>query len=132
MEREIITSARAYRSRSHLSHAVRWGNVVWTAGLGPLTLDRTIVSSSIGDQARQCLENLRAVLEEAGTDLEHLIKVTVYLRHMEDFPEFERVYQSFIQGTPPARCTVACGLGHPATDGKPGMDIEIEAVAGVP
>lgn len=132
MEREIISTSDVYKSASHLSQAARWGNLVWTGGLGPLTSDRRIVSANMKDQARQCLTNLQAVLAAANTDLDHVLKVNVYLRRMEDFPAFEEVYKTFFRGTPPPRCAVACSLGHPATEGRPGMDIELEAVAGIP
>lgn len=132
MKRRIVSTDRVYKSASHLSQAARWGDLVWTGGIGPLRRDRSIVPGGIGPQAQQTLENLRAILEAAGTDLTQVLRVTVYLRRMEDFPAFEQVYRTFIHDDPPPRCTVACVLGHPASEGNPGMDIEIEAVAGVP
>ena len=132
MQREIIHTSAVYTSRSHLSQAARWGDLVWTGGLGPLDVAGNIISDDIAAQARQCLENLHAVLRTAGSDLNHVLKVNVYLRQIEDFAAFEAVYKTFFTDTPPPRCVIACSLGHPASEGRPGMAIEIEAVAGVP
>ncbi len=130
--REIIHTDSVYRSKSHLSQAARWGDLVWTGGLGPLDIDGQVVGRSIGEQTDQCMANLRDVLAAAETGFEHVVKITVYLRRLEDFPGFEASYRRWIPSSPPPRCAVGCELGHPATDDSPGMDIEIEAVAGVP
>lgn len=133
MKRQIVSTDQVYKSRSHLSQAAVWGNLVWTGGLGPLNKEREIVSADMTGQARQCLENMKAVLAAAGTGFENVLKVNVYLRTMADFPAFEEVYKTYFKDAPPPpRCTVACELGHPPKDGRPGMLIEIEAVAGIP
>jgi enamine deaminase RidA (YjgF/YER057c/UK114 family) len=80
----------------------------------------------VADQARRCLANLSAVLEAAGTSLEHALKVTVYLRNVEDRDAFNAVYVEVMPKPFPARTAAFCELGNPD------MLVEIEVVAGVP
>lgn len=65
------------------------------------------MGASCAEQARRCLENLRAVCEAAGASLERALRLTVYTTEMESFPEINEVYASFFPGEePPARVTV--------------------------
>ena len=89
------------------------------------------VSSSRSVQ-RKTSGVLCSLPQVAGTDLDHVLKLNVFLRRMEDLAVFEEVYKAFFRGVLPPRRIVACTLGHPATEGRPGMGIEPEAVAGVP
>jgi 2-iminobutanoate/2-iminopropanoate deaminase len=85
-----------------------------------------IAGDDIQTQARQCLENLKAVLECAGASLSNLLKVNVYLRNMGDFDKFNQVYASYFPAAPPARTTVqVAGLWSTIL-------IEIEGVACIP
>lgn len=73
-------------------------------GLDPQT--NSLVSSSFKAQAEQALQNLEAVLTEADSSLDEVIKVTVYLKNIDDFSEFNEVYGSFFKQNPPARSAV--------------------------
>jgi 2-iminobutanoate/2-iminopropanoate deaminase len=100
---------------------------VYPAGQVPVD-PRTgqIVGDEIQAQTRQCLENLKAVLHCAGTSLENLLKVNVYLRNMDDFQRFNEVYVSYFPSQPPARTTV--GVARLWST----VLIEIEGVACIP
>ena len=72
---------------------------------------------------RQCLENIRAILEEAQLKMDDIVKTTVFLTDMEDFPEMNKAYADFFPAVPPARSAVqVCALPKKAR-------IEIEAIA---
>jgi 2-iminobutanoate/2-iminopropanoate deaminase len=82
-----------------------------------------LVEGSIGDQTRQCLENLKAGLNAAGYDFGHLVKTTVFLTDMADFPAMNEVYATYMVEPFPARSTIqvaALPLG---------ARVEIEAIA---
>ena len=83
------------------------GRLVFTAGqiaLNPKT--GQMVENDIEAQTKRVLENLKAVLEAAGSGLDHLVKTTVYLKDMNDFPRMNEVYGTFFGDQPPARAAV--------------------------
>jgi 2-iminobutanoate/2-iminopropanoate deaminase len=92
------------------SQAVRLGNLVYTSGqiaLNPAT--GQLVSGAITDHTTRVLENLKAILTAAGTDLAHVIKTVVFLKDMNDFASMNTVYAKYLapEGTvAPARSTV--------------------------
>jgi len=92
------------------SQAVRLGNLLYTSGqiaLNPAT--GQLVSGAITDQTTRVLENLKAILTAAGTDLSHVIKTVVFLKDMNDFASMNTVYAKYLapEGTiAPARSTV--------------------------
>lgn len=105
-----------------LSRAVRAGNFVFVSG--QIGIDESgSIDPSVETQTRQCLENGRRVLQEAGLDLDDVVKATVWLTNPEDFPAFNRVYATYFENGPPARSTVASALM------VPGLLVEIELVA---
>jgi 2-iminobutanoate/2-iminopropanoate deaminase len=83
----------------------------------------SITGTTIEEQARRALENLCAILESQGIGVETLVKTTVYLRDIGDFPAFNSVYGSILGGAKPARSVVAVA-GLPKD-----VLVEIEAVA---
>ena len=126
LEREVIRTDRAPVPVGPYSQAIRVDNSVFTAGqigLDPAT--GKLVDGGIQPQTRQVLQNLSAVLEAAGTSLEHVVKTTVFLSDLDDFGEMNEVYAEFFAGHPPARSAIqAARLPLDAL-------IEIEAVATV-
>lgn len=105
------------------SQAIKAGEFVFCSGQIALRPDGSLVQGSVADETRQCLTNLDEVLEAAGSDLTRVVKTTVFLRDMADFPAMNEVYATFFQTCPPARATVAVA-GLPK-----GVRVEIEAVA---
>jgi len=124
LEREVIRTDRAPVPVGPYSQAIRVDNSVFTAGqigLDPAT--GKLVDGGIQSQTRQVLQNLSAVLEAAGTSLEHVVKTTVFLSDLNDFGEMNEVYAEFFADHPPARSAIqAARLPLDAL-------IEIEAVA---
>jgi 2-iminobutanoate/2-iminopropanoate deaminase len=124
MERKIISTAEAPGAVGPYSQAVRAGDLVFTAGqLGIVPGTKEFAGPEIEEQTRQALENLKAVLEAAGSCLKHAIKTTVFLADMGEFARMNAVYAEFFPESPPARSAVqvaALPLG-----GR----VEIEAVA---
>jgi 2-iminobutanoate/2-iminopropanoate deaminase len=89
------------------SQAVVAGNLVFTAGQLPLDpATGKLVKGGIEESTRRVMENLTAVLAAAGTDLSHVVKVTVFLDNMENFAAFNRIYAEYYSEPPPARSAV--------------------------
>lgn len=89
------------------SQAVQAGNLVFCSG--QIALDPVsgqVVALDVEGQTRQVMKNLIAVLDAAGTSLDRVVKTTIFLKKMDDFPKVNEIYGSFIRGTPPARSTV--------------------------
>ena len=85
---------------------VTFGNLVMTSGQIPLTPGGTLVEGGIEAQTRQVLDNLVAVLREAGTDLGRVVKTTVFLADMNEFAAMNAVYEQHFRAPYPARSTV--------------------------
>jgi 2-iminobutanoate/2-iminopropanoate deaminase len=124
MEKEIVSTDKAPAAVGPYSQAVRSGDLVFTAGqLGMVPGSKEFAGPDIESQTRQALENLKAVLDAAGSCLEHVLKTTVFLADMGEFPRMNAVYAEFFPGGPPARSAVqAAALPL-------GGRVEVEAVA---
>ncbi|MCW3018181.1 MAG: RidA family protein [Solirubrobacterales bacterium] len=106
-ERETIDAQGAPAAIGPYSHAVRAGALLFCSGQIPLDpASGEIVGSSAGEQARRCLESLRAVCEAAGARLERAVRLTIYMTDLADFAQVNDVYASFFAKEPPARVTV--------------------------
>ncbi|WP_457826421.1 Rid family detoxifying hydrolase, partial [Staphylococcus aureus] len=77
------------------SHASVVNGLVYTSGQIPLNLEGNIVSDDVETHTKQVFENLKAVLEAAGSDLEHVVKVLVFLSDMENFQKVNEVYGTY-------------------------------------
>ena len=107
MPREIVSTDAAPRAIGPYSQAIRAGEFLFLSGqvaLDPRT--GQLVGSDIKQQTRQVLENVRAILEAAGSSLRQVVKCTVFLADMNDFGPMNEEYGSFFQDQPPARTTV--------------------------
>jgi len=83
------------------------GELVFTAGqVGIVPATGNVIEGDIKAQTRQVLENLKAILESGGSNLANVVKTTVYLKDMNDFPAMNEVYGLYFQESPPARSTV--------------------------
>ena len=122
MKREVFTE-RAPRPVGAYSQAVAAGGFVFVSGQLGLDPKTGEMPEGVGEQARLALENLRAILEEAGSGLDRVVKVTVYLTDINDFAEVNRVYGEFFPKPYPARAAVA------VRDLPKGAKVEIEAIA---
>jgi 2-iminobutanoate/2-iminopropanoate deaminase len=105
-----ISTANAPAAIGPYSQAVRIGDFLYTSGqvaLNPTT--NQVVDGGITEQTTQVLENLKAILEAAGTDLSHVVKAVVFLKDMNDFAVMNAIYDRYLVpkgAVPPARSTV--------------------------
>jgi len=123
--KETISKAeQAPQAVGPYSLAVKAGNFVFTAGqLGLDAESGSLVEGGIQAQTKKALENLCAVLKEAGSDISLVVKTTVFLQHISDFAAMNDVYATFFKTDAPARSAVEI-----AALPKGGL-VEIEAVA---
>ena len=122
--KQLVTTPNAPLPIGPYSVAVKAGGFVFTAGqiaLDPAT--NQLVPGGIEEQTRQALTNLKHVLEAAGTSLENVVKTTVFLMDMGQFPQMNAVYGEFFTNQPPARSTVQVSAL------PKGSLVEIEVVA---
>lgn len=124
MSRSVVFSGQAPKPVSAYSQAVQSGSLLFLSGQIPIDpATGNIVSGTIAEETERVLSNLDAVLSAAGATLGNVLKTTVYLTNMADFPEFNAVYARYFVHEPPARTTVAV-LALPL-----GVRVEIEAIA---
>jgi len=124
LEKKVIRSEKAPKAIGPYSVAIESGGFVFCAGqtgINPVTGE--LVSADLEAQTRQVLTNLKNVLEASGTSLDKVVKTTVFLRDMADFPKMNAIYAEYFSSNPPARSTIAVA-GLP----KGGI-VEIEAIA---
>jgi len=110
MDKKVIVSQKAPRALGPYSVGIRSGNLVFASGqlgLDPATGE--LVHGEIEAETRQALTNLSHVLADAGSGLDAVVKTTVFLRDIEDFPKMNAVYGEFFRENPPARSTVQVG-----------------------
>ena len=105
------------------SQAIAAGGFVFVSGQLGLKPGDSAIAGGIEEQTEQVFANLKAILEEAGTSLDGLVKTTVFLQHLDDFQARDAVYAKHIGEQPPARATVEVAK-LPS-----GALVEIEAVA---
>ena len=123
-DRQVVSTPNAPKAIGPYSQAIRAGNFVFTAGqigLDPSTME--IVAGGVEAQTRQVLNNLRHVLEAAGSELGRVVKTIVFLTDMANFAAMNAIYSEYFPENPPARSTVAV-----AALPKGGL-VEIEIVA---
>ncbi len=108
MKREAVQTDRAPKAIGPYEQAIKVDGFVFTAGQIPLDPKTgNIVDGGISAQTRQVLENLKGVLEAAGSSLDRVVKATVFLKNMADFAAMNEVYAEYLGGSKPARSTVA-------------------------
>lgn len=119
-----VATDRAPKAIGPYSQAIVAGEWIFAAGQIPINPETgEIVAGPVEHQTEQVLKNLQAVLKAAGSDLDHVVKTTVFLDSMDDFPAFNEVYASFFREPYPARATVE------VSKLPKGVLVEIEAVA---
>lgn len=121
MTKEVITVAK--KPRSPLSPGIRAGDYIFVSGQIGGADDEGKEIIGIEGQTRQCLENIKKVLEAAGASLDDVAKVTVFLTNPDNFVRMNEVYQNYFPIDYPARSVTITGLV------RPGLLIEIECIA---
>jgi 2-iminobutanoate/2-iminopropanoate deaminase len=128
MEKVVVHTDRAPEPGGRYSQALKFQQLLFVAGtLGIDPVAGELVEGGTRAQVRQALENIKAILEEAGTSFENALKVNCYLRDMNDYDAYNEVYgEYFDMEIPPVRTTV--GVGSFVGD----IAIEIEVIAYIP
>lgn len=124
MDKIVVSTDKAPVAGGPYSQAIKAGDLIFTAGqLGIVPGTRDFAGPDIESQTRQALENLKAILEAADSCLDHVLKCTVFLKDIGEFPRMNGVYGEFFGENPPARSAVQ--IAALPLDGR----VEIEAVA---
>ena len=122
--KEVIVSEKAPKPVGPYSQAIKIGNLVFVSGQGPVDPKTgKIVSGDVREQTKQTFENIEAILNAAGLTLEHIVKVSVFLKNINDFSRMNEVYATLFKREPPARTTVQANLP------LEGMLIEVDVIA---
>jgi 2-iminobutanoate/2-iminopropanoate deaminase len=104
MSKTVIHTEKAPGAVGPYSQAIIANGMVFTAGQVPLVPGtKSLVEGGIQEQTRQVLQNVKAVLEAAGTNLGNVVKTTVFLSDMNNFAAMNEVYSTFFPENPPAR-----------------------------
>ena len=107
MSKDVISTPHAPAAIGPYSQAVRSGNLLFLSGQIPLDpATGQIIAGDIAAQTERVLKNLAAILEAAGSDLNKVLKTTVYLKDLTEFGKMNEVYGKFFGEKPPARATV--------------------------
>jgi len=121
--KKIVHSDKAPAAIGPYSQATICGDVIYVSGqlpIDPATGD--LVQGDVAVQTKQVMKNLEAILEEAGTSVDKLLKTTILLTNMADFATMNEAYSSCLKGDPPARiCYQVCALPK-------GAIVEIDAI----
>lgn len=120
--RKVVRTAKAPKPTGVYSQGIVSGDFVFVAGQGPINpQDNQLELGSIRSETRRVLENIRAILEAAGSSLRGIVRIGVFLADLKDFDGMNEVFQEFFPENPPARTTVGCAL--------PEIKVEIDCIA---
>lgn len=124
MKKCVVSTTNAPAAIGPYSQGVKTPGLVFTSGQLPIDMATgELELFDVKKAARYSLENVKAVLEEAGASMEDIVKTTVFLVDMDDFAAVNEIYATFFETAPPARsCVAVAALPK-------GAKIEIEAVA---
>jgi 2-iminobutanoate/2-iminopropanoate deaminase len=124
MPRQIVFSAKAAKPPAVYSQAVRAAGLVFVSGTSPHDpASGTIKGTTIQEQTRQCLTNISAILEEAGSSMDKIVSVTVVLADEDEFAGMNEEYARWFPSNPPAR------QGAKLPVRIPGLKVSIAAIA---
>ncbi len=127
MKKTCINSPNITPALGPYHHAVRVGELLFVSGMGPFAKDGSgAVSGTIEEETTLTLNNLKTVLEDAGSGLEHVLKTTCFLKDMNNFKAFNAVYGGYFAENSPARSCVE--VARLPLD----IQVEVEAIALIP
>lgn len=104
--KKVISTEKAPAAIGPYSQAIEVNGMVFTSGQIPVDPATGKIAETVEEQAEQALKNVAAVLAAAGTDMEHVIKTTVFIKEMNDFAKINEIYAKFFTGAFPARSCV--------------------------
>ncbi len=123
---QMIETDKAPKAIGPYSQAIRYENLLFISGqiaIDPET--QTFVGGDVKKQTRRVMENIKAILEEAGLSFNHVIKTTIYLKNINDFNDVNEIYGEYFSDYKPARATVE--VSNLPKDAL----VEIEVIAGL-
>lgn len=124
MEKLVISTNAAPAAIGPYSQAIKTGNLIFVSGQIPIVpATGEIIQGNIKLQTKQVLENLKHILEAAGSSLDNVVKTTVFMKDLHDYAAINDVYKEFFQQKPPARAAVQ------AARLPKDVGVEIEAIA---
>ena len=124
MKKMVISTKAAPAAIGPYSQAIKAGNLVFVSGQIPIIPETgEILQGDAAVQTRQVLNNLRNILDAAGTSLDNVVKTTIFMKDLNDYAAVNDVYKEFFQNEPPARAAVQ--VSRLPKD----VAIEIEAIA---
>ncbi len=123
MEKQIISTNNAPSAIGPYSQGVIVKDTVYTSGQLPINPQTGEIAETIEEQTRQALENGKAIIEAAGSDMSKVFKTTVFLKDLKDFAKMNEVYATYFSEKHPARSTVG------GSELAKGALVEIELVA---
>ena len=121
--KQLVRTPNAPQPIGPYSQGVKAGNLLFVAGQGAADPKTGQMAEKIDAQTRQTLANVKGIVEASGFSMRDVVKVSIFLKNMDDFKKVNEVYKTFFPEDPPARTTVETKL--PAQ----GMLIEIDAIA---
>jgi len=123
-----LESKKAPIPKGCYSQAVQMGNLIFTSGQLPVDpVSGKFVYEGIEKQIIRVLENIKAILEDNGSSLEHVVKTTIFISNIEHWNAVNKIYSNYFKNSlPPARSIIACSEIHH------GLDIEMEVIAHIP
>ncbi len=123
--RKAVLTSKASVGEGPYSQAIISRGYLYVSGQGPLDpVSDAIIGTTIEEQAEYTLQNIKHIVESAGSSMDDVVKVCVYLASMKDFDRFNSVYKTFFNHPMPARTCIEAGLGD--------IMVEIDAIAEVP
>ena len=124
MSRSIIKTSKAPAPVGPYSQAVRCGNLLFVSGQIPLDPENgELLLNSFAEQCHRVLLNLKLILEEGGSSLDSVLKVTIYMNNLAQFNELNEIYSEYFDASKPARaCVEVSALPK-------GVSVEMDAIA---
>ena len=120
--KKVIFTEQSPTPIGPFSQGIQVGNFLFTSGQLPIDPVTNEVIYGIHRATVQCMENLKAIVEEAGFSMDDIVKTTVFVKDMKDFALVNEIYASYFTGTKPARSCIQAPM---AKD----VEVEVEAVA---
>ena len=122
--KKVVKTAQGPAPQAPYSQAIIANGFVFVSGQGPIDpKSGKLVLGDIRGQTRLVLDNIKAILEAAGSSLDKAVKCSVFLRDINDFAAMNEVYKTYFKENPPARTTVQAG------DIFAGIGVEIDCIA---
>ncbi len=121
--KKILESSQAPKPLGHYSQGIEINNTIYLSGQIGINPNSNNISENLTDEAEQIMCNIKVVLQSANLSLDNIVKVTIYLKSMDNFQKFNEVYANYMKDNRPARsCVEVAGLPKDA-------NIEVDVIA---